>query len=137
MERQTTRRGMTRQDQALPMEERQGHNALQNEIGPCIATRPDLKRLIIIDPMQTHDPDTDRLGSGHLCIQQPAQGSTLYTVHMPSGHAAGSLPLDRVQLLYKAFTAQEQSAESTFEAAVPQHSYAADQQEQKEPGHQA
>ena len=62
---------------ALPMEERQGHNALQSANGPCIATRPDLKRLIIINPMQTHIPDTDRLGSGHFCIQHPAQGSTL------------------------------------------------------------
>ena len=120
MERQTTRRGMTRQDQALPMEERQGHNALQSETGPCIATRPDLKRLIITDPMQTHNPDTDRLGSGHFCIQHPAQDSTLCTIHVPSGHTAGSLPLDRVQLLYRAFTAQEQSADSTFEAAVAQ-----------------
>ena len=120
MERQTTRRGMTRQDHALPMEERQGHNTLQSESGPCIATRPDLKRLIIIDPMQTHNPDTDRLGSGHFCIQHPAQGSTSCTVHMPSGHTAGPLPLDRVQLLYRAFTAQEQSADSTFEAAVAQ-----------------
>ena len=34
MERQATRRGLTRQDQVLPMEERQGHKALQPETGP-------------------------------------------------------------------------------------------------------
>ena len=74
----------------------------------------------MIDPIQTHNPDTDRLGSGQLCIHRAAQDSTLCTVHMPSGHTVGSLLLDRVQLLYRSFIAQEKSADSTFGAAVAQ-----------------
>ena len=115
------------------MEERQGHKALQPETGPCIATRPDLKRLIIIDPMQTHNPDTDRLGSGQFCIQYPAQDSTLCTVHMPSGHTVGchwtgssrstGFSLHRNQVLTVPLKQLWHS-----------YSYAADQQEQKEPG---
>ena len=115
------------------MEERQGHNALQTEIGPCIATRPDLKRLIIIHPMQTHNPDTDRLGSGHFCIQHPAQGSTLCPAVILQAHChwtgfscSTGLSLHRNKVLTV-----------PLKQLWHNYSYVADQQEQKEPGHQA
>ena len=118
MQRLADKARRSRSDMQVSNRDRQGcvQSLSDGQLG--LIARPELAGLIHVDPLQTCNPDTDRVSTGACAIARPAHGTSTCTVHTPDGRTAGTVDVGRVHLLHRAFTSRSPANEGTFESAL-------------------
>ena len=104
-------------DGHLSNADKQGHVQRQQRPSTCTATDPALLSTVQIDPLSTHNPDLDIVGTGKFSIMRVAFGHDC-AVHSPSGQTIATLHKDRLNLLHAAYRTGASEEKAGFEAAV-------------------